>query len=253
LQTVAEAKGITVDREWFLHLPLRGQMAGVALADLVSRIIGLAQHFKVSVIVLDPIYKMNTEGDENSSRDQTVFFNQLDRLTTEAGCTVIMNDHFSKGNQSEKDPLDAIRGSSAKGGDVDAAMVLRKHEVESCYRVDLIHRELPPVESFVIGWKFPLMELRPDLNPESMKKVKGGQPKKHDPLDLLEAIKDTTTESPVSIAKWAASARVSRQTLQGYLDGMRAKGWILTAGAGNTARQYVSPKGKEALKERGNA
>ena len=29
------------------------------------------------------------------------------------------------GNQAEKDPLDAIRGSSAKGGDVDVAVVLR--------------------------------------------------------------------------------------------------------------------------------
>jgi hypothetical protein len=253
LQAVAEAKGITVDRKWFLHLPLRGKMANVPLDELVSRIIRLALHFEAGVIVIDPIYKMNTEGDENSSRDQTVFFNQLDRFTTEAVCTVILNDHFSKGNQSEKDPLDAIRGSSAKGGDVDAAMVLRKHEVEGCYRVDIIHRELPPVEPFCIGWQFPLMVPRPDLNPDAMKKPKGGQPKKYDPLDLLEAIKDSTAETPVSIAKWADTAGISRQTLQGYLNGMRAKGWILTAGAGNTARQYVAPKGKEALKERGDA
>lgn len=87
----------------------------------------------------DPLFKLNIAGEENSTRDQTVFFLELDRLTTEAGCTAILNDHSGKGNQSEKDPLDVIRGSSAKGGDLDAAMVLRKHEVEHCFRVDMVH------------------------------------------------------------------------------------------------------------------
>jgi len=248
LQKVAEAKGITVDRKWFLHLPLRGRMAGVPLHDLVSRIIHLAQHFKAGVIVIDPVYKMNTEGDENSSRDQTVFFNQLDRFTTEAVCTVILNDHFSKGNQSEKDPLDAIRGSSAKGGDVDAAMVLRKHEVEGCYRVDLIHRELPPVQPFCIGWKFPLMELRPDLDPDAMKKAKAGRHKAHDPQELVAAIADSTSENPVSIAAWAKAAKIPRQTLSNYLPGLRAKRWIQTSGEGSSARQYLTESGREAAR-----
>ncbi len=83
---------------------------------------------------------------------------------TDLQCTAIFNDHSGKGNQSEKDPLDVIRGSSAKGGDLDAAMVLRKHDVDGCFRVDLVHRELAPVAPFCIGWNFPLMELRPDLN-----------------------------------------------------------------------------------------
>ena len=147
--------------------------------------------------MLDPVFKLNIEGEENSSRDQTVFFLQLDRLTTEAGCTVILNDHSGKGNQSDKDPLDVIRGSSAKAGDLDVAMVLRKHEVEGCFSVDMVHRELPRVEPFVLGWKYPLMELRTDLDPESMKKAKGGQSRKHDPLKLLaRLIKDTTAEKP---------------------------------------------------------
>jgi len=246
LQTIARAKGTIIDPKCFLHLPLRGKLAGLIVFEIVSRIIGIAQQFKVGVIVIDPVYKMNVEGDENCSRDQTVFFNQLDRITTEANCTLILNDHFSKGNQSEKDPLDAIRGSSAKGGDVDAAMVLRKHEVEGCFRVDVIHRELPPVEPFCIGWKFPLMELRPDLNPDAMKKARGGRHLAHDPQELVAAIVDSTAERPVSISIWARKAGIVRQTLTGYLSGLRAKGWIATAGEGNAARQYLTEKGQAA-------
>jgi predicted transcriptional regulator len=124
-------------------------------------------------------------------------------------------------------------------------MVLRKHEVDLCYRVDLVHRELPPVEPFVIGWRYPLMELRLDLSPDNMKKAKGGQTRKYDPVTLCAAIADATAESPVSISAWAEAARIPRQTLTDYLPGLRAKGWLATRGEGSAARQYLTEKGRE--------
>jgi predicted transcriptional regulator len=248
LQAIAKRLGILIDRDWFSHLSLRGRMAGLSVDEVVSRIMAIARHRGATVIVIDPVFKLNVEGDENSSRDQTVFFNQLDRITTEGKATLILNDHSGKGNQSEKDPLDVIRGSSAKGGDLDAAMVLRKHEVDGCFRVDLVHRELPPVAPFVIGWRYPLMELRPDLSADAMKKPKGGPPKKYDPEVLCAAILDSTAEKGISISAWAAAAGVKRPTLQGYLPGLRAKGWIATAGEGNMARQFLTDKGREAVR-----
>jgi hypothetical protein len=248
LQAIAKAKGLTVDRKWFFHLPLRGRLAAMSLHDAISRLIRFCRHFGIGVIVLDPLYKLNVEGEENNSRDMTIFFNELDRLTTEAECTVLLNDHFSKGNQSEKDPLDAIRGSSAKGGDVDAAMVLRRHEVEGCFRVDMVHRDLPPVEPFCIGWDFPLMELRPDLSPDAMKKARAGRKKAHDPQELVAAIADSTAENPVSISAWAEAAGLARQTLTDYLPELRAKGWITTVGEGSSARQYLTEKGREVAR-----
>ena len=245
LQAVAQAKSVAVEPDWFLHAPLRGQIAGLPLLEIVNRIIGLARHFQAGVVVIDPVYKVNVEGDENSSKDQTLFFNQLDRITTEAEATVILNDHFSKGNQSEKDPLDAIRGSSAKGGDVDAAMVIRPHEIAGCFRVDMVHRELPPVPPFCIGWEFPLMHLRPELDPEAMKKAKAGRRKAHDPRRLLVAIEDSTAEKPVSISAWAHAAGVARQTLSDYLPDLRTKGLVATVGEGANARQYLTEKGRK--------
>jgi len=247
VQTIVKAKGINFDAKWFLHLPLRGKLCGLSARDVITRIILLAEQLHVRVVVIDPIYKLNFEGEENSTRDQTRLFNELDRITTEAGCTVILNDHFSKGNQSEKDPLDAIRGSSAKGGDVDAAVILRRHEVEECYRVDVVHRELPPVEPFVIGWKFPLMALRPDLNAEAMRKAKAGRTKAHDPLDLLAVIGDRSAENPITISAWAEAAEIRRTTLTEYLPDMRARGWIATVGEGKAARQYCTDKGQTML------
>jgi hypothetical protein len=133
-------------------------------------------------------------------------------------------------------------------GNVDAAMILRKHEVDGCFRVDLVHRELPPVEPFCIGWKFPLMELRPDLDAGDMKKARGGRAKAHDPMKILSAIDQTSLESPISYSKWAEVANVKRPTLMVYVGPLRQQGLVASTGHGNVARQFITDTGRAAVK-----
>ena len=247
IQAISKALGVTIDPKWLSHLSLRGKLSGLTVHEIITRIIAVAQELGATVIVVDPLFKLNTEGEENSSRDQTLFCNELDRLTTEGHCTAIFNDHSPKGNMSEKEPLDVIRGSSAKGGDIDAAMVLRKHEESECFRVDLVHRELPPVEPFCIGWRYPLMVLRPDLSPDAMKKAKAGRKKAYDPRKLLSAISGTSAEKPISILAWSKAAGIARATLSDYLPELRSKGWIRTAGEGSNSRPFITEKGQKEL------
>ena len=247
LKAITPALDIELDPGWFHHLPLRGKMAGISPSAFVSWIIETAKSKGCEVVVADPLYKLQSGGDENSAGDQTLLVNELDRLTTDAGATVILNDHFGKGNQSEKDPLDAVRGSSAKGGDVDAAMILRKHDIADSFRVDMVHRELAGVDPFVIGWEYPLMRLRDDLDPDKMKQVKGGR-KGQDPLKLLALIKETTREAGVSISEWAIRANIDRKTLREYLEQMRLDGWIATSGEGESGSKFITKKGLELLK-----
>lgn len=240
LQAVAKAKGISIESGWFYHLPLRGKLSLTLLQVIINRLIAICVEKGITVIVLDPVAMLNTQGDENSSRDQIVLMNEIDRLTTDAKCTVILNDHFGKGNQSEKDPLDAIRGSSAKGGAIDAAMILRRHDVEECFRVDIIHRELPPIEPFVIGWNYPLMEPRTDLDPEEMKKSKGGRSKDYELSFLLTPIRNTSRESSITISAWSKLLGIPRKTLSDYLAELRKRDYISTIGEGTSARQYIT-------------
>jgi predicted transcriptional regulator len=127
-------------------------------------------------------------------------------------------------------------------------MILRKHDVENCFRVDVIHRELPPVPPFVVGWEFPLMTLRPELNPDAMKQAKAGRRKTLDPKTLCAGIIDTTAENPTSINAWAKAAGVPRQTLTDYLPELRRKGWIATTGEGSSARQFITTTGLEMMR-----
>jgi RecA-family ATPase len=97
-----------------LSLAATGEVGRDELGCCYLTACSFCHHFGFGVIVLDPLYKLNVDGEENRSRDMTILFIELDRLTTEAECNVVLNDHFSKGNQSEKDPLDANRESSAR-------------------------------------------------------------------------------------------------------------------------------------------
>jgi hypothetical protein len=176
----------------------------------------------------------------------TVQFNELDRLTTESDVTLIAVDHSGKGSQNEKDPLDVIRGSSAKGGDLDGVLVLRRHVEENAFSVHVVLRELQPVAPFVVTWSYPGFEFNGDLDPEDMKKP-GGRQRQHSFGALLRAIQDTDQDHPVTQTVWADRLRMHRSTLRDYASELRANGWIATAGEGTKARQYLTERGRQYL------
>lgn len=251
LQAVAEALRLDLKAGAFFHLPLRGRLGGtVSLppSAIVNRLLATARALGSQVVVIDPLYKLAAGGEENHAGEVTLLFNELDRLTVEGGRTVLFADHAGKGNQSEKDPLDVFRGSSAKGADVDGAFVMRRHAVPNAFSVDVILRELPPVEPFVVAWEFPTFRVRADLDAADMKKAKGGRPATCDPKVLLSAILNTDAEHGVSLSEWASRAEVARSTLRGYTNEFRAQGWIATVKEGNQARQYLTASGQKYAK-----
>jgi len=249
IQTIVSAKGLKFSYQQFFHISLRGRISHMNPRQIVDKIIKMALARRCTVVVIDPIYKLNTQGkDENSAGEQTQFLNELDRITTEGKCSLIFDDHFSKGSQSNKDPLDAIRGSSAKGGDVDAAIIIRKHKEEGSFSVDVVHRELPPIEPFVITWQFPLFHQDGSLDAADMKQPrKGGRPPSVDPIEVLVGFKDTTPENGITVSRLAVNLGIARSTVRDYLPMLRSKSWIATVGEGARATQYLTKEGRERL------
>jgi hypothetical protein len=228
----------------FHHITLRGKIRTISPASFVDKILEVARECKVDVVIIDPVYKLNTQGDENSAGDQTKLFNELDRITTETDCTLILNDHFGKGNHAEKDPLDAIRGSSAKGGDVDAAIILRPHEQKNSYRVDIVHRELAPVEPFVITWSFPFFGMDSDLDPERMKLPKPPRKKKHSERDILKVLLD----EPLSFREWARRSKISTGTMSDYAESFRKRRLIKTVEKNGRSLSSLTIEGEDFIK-----
>ena len=84
---------------------LRGHAADIS--HLVEEIIERVKD-KYDVVVIDPIYKVLGDRDENSNGDIASMMNELDRIVEETGAAVVFAHHFSKGNQSKRDAMDRM-------------------------------------------------------------------------------------------------------------------------------------------------
>lgn len=103
-------------------LNLRGRSPSLSL--LVPLIVELNLKRGYTAIVLDPIYKLMTGGDENAAGDIGLFCGQLDRIANETGASVIYAHHFAKGDSGKKAAIDRASGSGVFGRDPDAIITL---------------------------------------------------------------------------------------------------------------------------------
>ena len=225
---------------------LRGYAAD--FTTLIPKIIAWTRNADYSLILLDPAYKLygaNTR--ENETGDVAQLLLSLESLAVKTGAAVAFGCHFAKGNAALKEAIDRISGSGVFARDPDSLLMFTRHEEQDAFTVDPILRNFKPIEPFCVRWKYPIFHRADDLDPDKLKQPKGGKPRAHDPVKLLAAIAETTAENPIAISKWAGAAGISRQTLQGYLPEMRVQGWVATAGEGSSARQFITPKGFEAV------
>jgi hypothetical protein len=194
LTAIARAKGIEIEPGWFDVWNLRGHAtdAGLLFPKIKARI----KERDYGCIVLDPIYKLYGQTDENSARDIARLLNQIEDLAVTTGAAVAFGAHFSKGNQAAKEPIDRVSGSGVFARDPDSLLMFTAHEEPNAYVVDSILRNFPPLEPFTVRFDFPLMVRDSSLDPSDLKQV-GGRKKEFNEqqlLDLLQSSSLTTTE-----------------------------------------------------------
>lgn len=89
--------------------------------EIISRIKAL----DISVLVIDPIYKLFW-GDENNSEEVKKFLVHLDRISKETNCTIIYSHHHPKGSQEGKAIIDRASGSGVFARDIDTFVDVEK-------------------------------------------------------------------------------------------------------------------------------
>lgn len=186
IAAVAKARAIA-DVSGLDLLNLRG-WEGEALEELlIMRTRGRAY----SLCVLDPVYRLLSGMDENSAGTVTRITGQLAELAENTSGALMYAAHYAKGNAAGKEAIDRVAGSGVWLRDADAAILLTKHKAEArrAYTVDIILRDLPEQESFVLEWKHPLMARAKDLDPEDLKRI-GGRKPEHTITDLLNLLPD---------------------------------------------------------------
>ncbi len=163
---------------------LRGFATDVS--ELVDDVVEKAKdHF--DLIILDPIYKVLGDRDENSNGDIADMMNEFDRIIEATGAAVAFAHHFSKGNQSKKDAMDRMSGAGAFARDADSIMVMTIHQQADTYTVESILRNHKPVDPFCITTEHPIMVRNDGLDPTKVKKVNGTE-KKYVLADLMKAL-----------------------------------------------------------------
>ena len=141
------------------------------------------------VVIIDPVYKLLGDKDENSASDMAALMFDLERIAAENNAAVIFGHHYPKGSSANKDPLDRLAGSGVFGRDLDTVMTLTPHREECCYTADFILRNHKPVDPTVLRWQYPLFQLDQTLDPTNLR-GKAGRPIQTEPDDLLEFLDD---------------------------------------------------------------
>ncbi len=184
LEAIAAAKRIAVPDTLGVW-NLRG--CGTAVEKIDYGLQQAVKDFKAAMFITDPLYKLLGDVDENSASEMAKLFNQLEAITVATNATAAYAGHFSKGNQAMKQAIDRISGSGVHGRDPDAIINFTPHKEPDAYTVDVILRYNPPVEAFVVRWKYPVMELAPDLDAKTLR-ASGGR-KQYSAKELINILK----------------------------------------------------------------
>ena len=168
------------------------------------------------LIIIDPIYKVYGDKDENSAGEMGTLLNEIERLAVESGAAVVFGAHFSKGNQAGKESIDRISGSGVFARDPDTILVMTKHELEDTYTVEATLRNLKPMDPFCVQRVHPLMERNDGIDPKKLKKA-NAKTEVYPVAMLLQALavdELTTTEWE---KKTCLATGMSARTFQGKL------------------------------------
>jgi hypothetical protein len=176
------------------YIALRGK--NINAETLASELSKLSTQKDYSLIILDPIYKIQA-GDENSAKDINVLCNMLDKLAEDSNAAVAYSHHFAKGNYSEKSSIDRASGSGVFARDPDAILVMTPLQEEYTYLLESTLRNFPPVPS--IGVRKEGLTLLPDYSLDT-KRIKGSRSGKPAPTDaeILQILPEQGSEDKVN-------------------------------------------------------
>jgi AAA domain len=211
-------------------LNLRGYAADANV--ILPRIAKEISKHAFVLIIIDPLYKILGDREENASQDMANLMLAIERLAVDSNAAVFFGAHFSRGNQSLKEAMDRISGSGVLSRDPDTIITMTDHEEDEAYTVDMILRNFPPQARFAIQRDHPLMVRADQLDPSRLKKPKKPNLSVYSSTDLLEVLE----ESGGSLAynewreKCGEKFGISKTTFFKYFKELRSAGKIFHSG-----------------------
>jgi hypothetical protein len=170
VQAIVDAKGVDIPAALDVW-NLRGYSASAHI--LLPKIIERVQTVGYGLIILDPVYKILGERDENNAGHVADLLNEMESVAVKTGAAIVFGAHFAKGNASQKEAIDRVSGSGSFARDPDTIIMMTPHEESDAFTVESILRNMPQPDPFVVRRQHPLMVRDESLDPAKLKQPGG--------------------------------------------------------------------------------
>ena len=218
---------------------------------LVPQIIEATKNRKYGLIIIDPVYKILGNADENRATDITRLMNALDLIPKETGAALVMSHHYSKGNKAGVQDGDRGSGSGVFLRDPEALLEFNEHEDSedgNIFSVSIKLREFKPLKKFCVEYTDEHGFARSFHDPLKLKD--GKRRDKYAESDVLDPLKEAGEEGYTS-GEWEDSVigatKMSRDTFLKYKDTLVKDGKVDVISAGKKNGRgdryiYVDPE-----------
>ena len=155
LYHIQQAKHLSkMQKGTFSALHMRGNPALDGDWSLLAK---LVKKEGIEVVIIDPIYKVLGERDENSARDMANLLRNVDTVA-ECGAAIIEIHHFAKGDSSQKEVGDRASGSGVFFRDPDAFVTVSHANDQRLFdqaKLEARVRMVTPIDPIGMRWEFP--------------------------------------------------------------------------------------------------
>lgn len=186
-------EGLKGTLENLRYVPLRG--APFIMSDLEAH----AQQFSDPHYILasvDPIYRLLGGKSESDPAAVSDLLTRFLNLGSKTNSSIALLQHFTKGDQSQKESQDRFSGTSIWSRFPDSLLTFTDLQDRDCFSCEFTLRSFEPIEPFAVRWQFPRFRIDDALDPDNLKEPRG-RPRKTS-LDQFCAVLTTGETLPHS-------------------------------------------------------
>jgi hypothetical protein len=198
LCAIRKAKGIKNESGQLMIWNLRDE--DIELIFFVESVIRLIRNNGITVVFIDPFYKLLGDRDERVSSEINQLINAVKNISRLTNATIIFAAHFTKGNQAGKESMDRISGGGSMSRDPDNLITLTDAEEDHTYSVEFTIRDYRQIEKFGVRWQYPLLERDDQIDASKLRKVPNHRPVQCDPEKMFDLIARNDDELNVTQA-----------------------------------------------------
>jgi hypothetical protein len=233
ISVMSDAKVLTRPFRDFDIWNLRG--CATDIARLAGQIIERCKEANYAMVIVDPIYKLMGNREENSNNEMAAMLNFFEQISEQiGGAAVVFCHHFTKGSASTKAQIDRVSGGGVFGRHPDGIITLTPHEEENAFVAEATLRNFAPIKPFVLSWEYPLMDFAPDLDPKKLR-GKAGAKSKYAVAQVVGCLTDKMTCGQWEKAAYlhlalahSTFANLKKQAVAENLVEQRDKAWFRT-------------------------